>query len=168
MQTYATAADRTNQWPAPWEGALSYLMDSHTPWIYRAGAWHGIPLGYSASAIGPASAATITQNTTVLTLAAPVAAGRRYRVTAQLGGSQSGVASATTFYQLSGPIDSAQGRFAQWTTVAANALMYGSAAWPYSPVTAATPTWGLFGFTTSGSVAVGANTALILLEDIGS
>ena len=38
VQTYANAADRTNQWPAPNEGAVSWLMDSHSPWIYRGGA----------------------------------------------------------------------------------------------------------------------------------
>ena len=52
-QVFATAADRSNQWPAPNDGAMSYLADTGTPWQYRAGAWHGIPLGYMASGYGP-------------------------------------------------------------------------------------------------------------------
>ena len=42
VQTFASAADRTNQWPNPTEGSLSWLDDVDALQIYRAGVWGSV------------------------------------------------------------------------------------------------------------------------------
>lgn len=97
MQTFASAADRTNQWPAPNDGALSWLVDTRTPWVFRAGAWRGIPLGYLATATGPASQVDCgTALVTIVSLSFPVVLGRRYRLTALINGNTITAAGAPT------------------------------------------------------------------------
>lgn len=87
MQTFASSADRTNQWPAPNEGSLSYLVDSHTPWIFRNGAWHGLPLGYLAATQASEAATARTANSFATSsnfcpATVAVASGRQYRIEA--------------------------------------------------------------------------------------
>ena len=82
VQAYDNAGARDSQWPTPKDSAVAYTADTQTVWVRRAGTWRGLPLGWIAQTVGPASAVNVAQNTTIITLAAPVVAGRRYRLSA--------------------------------------------------------------------------------------
>jgi hypothetical protein len=68
VQCFASATDRTNQFPNPQPGAVSFTEDSKTLWVYLNGTWQ--PLTPTATATGIASLALPTagtQNSTVVT-----------------------------------------------------------------------------------------------------
>ena len=168
MEVFASASDRTNQWPSPNEGAQSWLMDSHTPWVYRAGAWHGIPMGYVGSTIGPATTvdgATTAAN--VITLAANVVASRRYRLSATIWGQQITAASTGSYFQITGLIDSAQGRFVQAAPAVSQYIM-GSAVFTYTAATTGVQSWIIQAVAGAGALRTLQNQATLLLEDMGS
>lgn len=53
VQTFANAADRTNQYPNPTEGSMSYLEDRKLLYVYRSGAWQPVgPQGWAGMAVG--------------------------------------------------------------------------------------------------------------------
>src|SRR6478672_4026308 len=56
IASFPSAAARdtgAGSWTAPQDGAMSWLLDSSTPWVYRAGAWKPHPLGVLAVGTGP-------------------------------------------------------------------------------------------------------------------
>ena len=167
MQTFASAADRTNQWPAPNDGALSWLVDSHTPWVYRAGAWRGLPAGFVASASGPASQTDCGASmTTLVTLNANVVAGRKYRLNAYAFGSQQ-TATGNNTAQV-GAAD--LGTMRLWTVVSATG---GSATAGGISLLVTAATTGARAFTlqasaTAGVFRVTAGTCEVSLDDLGS
>ena len=165
MQTFANVGDRTNQWPAPNEGALSFLVNSHTPFIFRSGAWHGLPIGYVISGTGPAAQTDYTVLAAVVSVAAPVGVGRRYRLTANLSGTQT-TAGATAIR-----IHDDQGLdtfiFNQ-AGLAANAPIVANGVALYTPTTTKTATLQLqANAATGGTLRVAANAASLIVEDIG-
>lgn len=130
-----------------------------------------MPLGWIAQTVGPASAVNVAQNTTIITLAAPVVAGRRYRLSAFAAGSQQTTASTNTYFNLGGPNDNPQGRFYQMpgpSGVAVGGYTAATGVWPYTPSSSATQTWTLSGFCSAGTISVAVNQCHILLEDIGA
>lgn len=178
MEVFASASDRTNQWPSPNEGAQSWLMDSHTPWVYRAGAWHGIPMGYVASGTGPATVVNVGSTvTTVVTITFPVVAGRRYRVS-----SNSNAAQATTTGNVRVLLAYAASGGAAITADPTGTAVYlvvqnsapvgvgvvGSAMQLVTCTTSGTLTANLNASTTAGTYNYTANSASIFAEDIGS
>lgn len=168
INCFASTADRDTQWPTPHEGSECFTVDTGSPWIYRAGAWHGRPKGYVASAVGPVSAVSVASNTTIMSLTAPVVVGRKYRISTYAGGTQQTSTGANVFFGLTGPIDSAQGRFTQSNAVPASTFNCGAGVYLYSATATGNQTWTLFGFTSAGTNAVSLNSCFILLEDMGS
>jgi hypothetical protein len=71
VNRFASAADRTSQWPTPHDGAVSYLEDTDLFYGYSKGAWQ---------VLGPAAATLLTANGT----AGTVPTGQTYN---PLGGS---------------------------------------------------------------------------------
>ena len=60
VEVFVNAQDRSRQWPTPLEGARSWLDDQHSLWVFKGGAWRSPPLGWVASALGPATAVDVT------------------------------------------------------------------------------------------------------------
>jgi len=175
MQTFASAADRTNQWPAPTEGAQSWLVDSHTPWVFRGGVWRGIPMGWIASIVGPASMVSVgTTLAPVLSLSAPLIAGRRYRAFCQVASSQQ-TANGQPMSQLNSgnPANIPAGIVRPyWSGVSGNwlqtAAIVGVGVWVFVAAATATETFTFSAMTSAGTNQTGANSAQIAVEDIGS
>ena len=172
MQVFASAADRANQWPAPNEGAQSYLMDSHTPWIYRSGAWHGIPVGYLGATLGPASQTDVSAAATTVVSVGPVAlvVGRRYRVSAQsLASQQTAVGTCTISMASTG--GSLPGgstiRLATVVSAGGGQAVTGSAVWTFT-ASLASDTFIVQGNTSAGVLRFGASATQLTVEDIGS
>ena len=165
MQTYATLGDRTNQWPAPWEGALSYLMDSHTPWLYRSGAWHPLPIGFLISGTGPPTQTDYTVLASVVSLAAPVVSGRRYRISANLSGTQQTAGATAIRIHDDQSLDTFifnQAGLAASAPIVANGVAL------YVPTSTKTATLALqANAATGGTLRVAANAASLFVEDIG-
>ena len=128
------------------------------------------PRGWVAQTVGPVSTVSCGATaTTIMSLTATLAAGRRYRLSVFAWGAQAGSV-GTAFFGLSSTanIDSAQGRLAQITGLAVGSFLVGTAVWTYTPTAASSQTWTLQGTTSAGSLAVSANQCSMLLEDIGS
>lgn len=169
MQAFASASDRTNQWPSPNEGAQSWLLDSHTPWIYRAGAWHGLPLGYLGSVVGPATQTDCGATaTTVLSVPVAVTAGRRYRVSAQTLASQQTATGnpVANLVDSAGYIVAVRVFFAIGLAVG-NAIT-GSAVVSLAATTTATVTFSVTASSSAGVIRFGASQSQLTVEDIGS
>lgn len=168
MQTFSSASDRTNQWPSPNEGALSFLVDSRTPWIFRSGAWHGLPMGMIVPRTqGPASQIDCGAAwTTVLTLNVPVVNGRSYR------------ASASAYTQQQTATGAAQSRLNEATAGSANLFWLGGfAAGQYAMATGllvwtatstATTAVTLQGTSSAGVLRFAPGNSWMAVEDIGS
>ena len=170
MEVFASASDRANQWPSPNEGAQSWLMDSHTPWIFRSGAWHGLPVGYLGSGLGPASQTDVGATaTTVASVAAALVVGRRYRVSAQALASQQ-TAVGTPNITLSSAGGSLPGgstiRLATTVSASIGQAVTGAAVWTFT-ATLASDTFNVQGVTTAGVLRFGANATQMTVEDIG-
>ena len=168
-QVFATSADRTNQWPAPLEGAMSWLADSGTPWQYRAGAWHGVPLGFVASVVGPATQVDCAATpVTVISMPAPLVAGRYYRVSAQALLSQQN-AVGTPLAQL---VDSATYtpgiRVVYWSNLAVTVAASGSGVWTFAATSSGSVTFSIKGSANTGTARFSVNASQITVEDIGS
>lgn len=169
LQTFASAADRTNQWPAPNEGAQSWLVDTRTPWIYRNGVWRAMPLGFVGQATGPATTTTFTANATIASLVVAMVAGRRYRFTGYGTGS---ITTATVIVRV-GAFDPASGSAWIWYDAAARpsstvgAQVGGTGVGYY---TAPTTGNGTFLITYSGGSGwtVQANACVLTVEDVGN
>jgi hypothetical protein len=54
VQSYASQADRAQQWAAPRNGSMSYTADTDEFWVFRGGVWSRLPAGYVGGAMGPA------------------------------------------------------------------------------------------------------------------
>jgi hypothetical protein len=166
MQTYASAADRTNQWPTPNEGALSFLVDSHTPFIFRSGAWHPLPIGFVAGVVGPAAQIDCgSAGATVVSLAPILTAGRRYRVHAYATGGQQ-TATGSNIASLNGVDLGAPRLWTNTNDIAGNAR---SAALSVQYTAAATGahTFSVVILATAGVFRVTANTCELSVDDIG-
>ena len=165
MQTFATAGDRTNQWPAPNEGALSFLVDSHTPWLFRSGAWHPLPIGYLGSATGPASQTDYSAPTTVVAVSVPVVLGRRYRINGICSAQQVSATGASVL-RIRDDVGVDTILF-NGTAVAVGTPMVANGAALYVPTSTKTAGISLMANTNAGAVRVAANAAVIFVEDIG-
>lgn len=78
VEVFKNAPDRTNLWPTPLEGARSWLLDTHTLWVYTNGAWLSPAYGYVGSLTGPATAINAPSGQSTVLLALPLTvAGRR-------------------------------------------------------------------------------------------
>ena len=174
QNVFASAADRDAQWPAPLDGARCFLLDTLTPWIRRGGAWHGSPAGFVVSATGPATQTDCGSAgaTAVTTPGFAVTAGRRYRATCFVNGSQvtaTGGVTSTNLSVVSGPI----------TVDAGNAWISYNSSVPTGTVIIAGPSYTLTatgtgnavlkvtGSASSGALRFGANSAALSIEDIG-
>lgn len=61
VQTFASAADRTSQYPTPLDGAMSYLEDTDNLYVYSKGAW--LIAAPGAVSFGASASVTIPANT---------------------------------------------------------------------------------------------------------
>lgn len=163
FMTFANAADRTNQWPVPSEGGLSFLMDTRTPWIYRQGAWRGLPLGYIAQATNSVLF-DVTGLIAVVTIAFTAAAGRAYRVTARCYGTITLAGSGG--YRIRVVAPAADTMFTQWTAAPIDAIVTASGATLVQATTTGTLTVQLVANMT-GYVRIQAGDAFLFVEDIG-
>ena len=96
LQAFANASARSQQWPSPLEGARSWLVDSHTLWIFTNGGWRSPAGGFVASALGPAASTNCPsgQATTLLSLPLTVVGQRRLRMEFQWAGANTYAGSA--------------------------------------------------------------------------
>ena len=165
MQTFASAADRTNQWPSPNEGALSFLVDSHTAFLFRSGAWHGLPMGFRASGTGPASQTDYQALTAVVTVSVPVGLGRRYRVTANINGTQQTAGATAIRIHDDQSLDTF---IFNQSGLAVSAPIVANGAALYVPTTTKTASLQItVNAATGGTLRVAANAASLFVEDIG-
>ena len=170
MQVFASVADRANQWPAPNEGAQSYLMDSHTPWIFRSGAWHGLPMGYVGSVVGPATQTDCGATaTTVMSVPIAVVAGRRYRVSAQaLASQQTATGNPVANIADTGGYVPGTVRVFFAIGLTGGTAITGSAVYSLLATSTATVTFSLTGNSSAGVCRFGASQSQLTVEDIGS
>lgn len=172
VQAFTNTADRATQWPTPLDGSMSYTTDTGSLWVRRAGVWKMLPLGFIASAIGPATAVACGQTpATILSLTAPLTAGRRYRLTVWSFGQQSATASADTRTTIASALANLPAgiRVMAETPGPASAFMSAGFAWVFTASTTATDTFTLAGqSTTGGTFTATANLSQIALEDIGA
>ena len=169
VQQFDSVTDRNTQWPTPKDGAMAYTVDTGTLWVRRAGTWKMVPLGYVASQVGPA--ATVTSGataTTIVSLTAPVTAGRRYRLNVFAFGQQA-AAVGNSYFQLASAanIDSIQNRFVHQNGLPVGSYLIGSAAYLYTPGSSGSQTWTIQGVASAGSISTIANTCVMSVEDIG-
>ena len=174
--TFANAGARSQQWPAPLEGARSFLLDTHTPWTFTNGKWRGDALGYVGTATGPASQLDVpTGNALALvSLTVPVLGGRRYRIdgyanTVNVGGGIAGY--AALFMSLSGMAPGI-GTFylAENYGLAPGAPFLGNGAAIYHPTGSGSTTVVLYAGAFSGLVVLraAAQSARLTLSDLGA
>jgi hypothetical protein len=177
INCFNSTADRDTQWLTPHEGAECFTVDTGSPWVYRAGAWHGRPKGYVASVIGPAANTDCTPEITVMSVAFPVVIGRRYRITGFINGGQVTAAgsprarlTAPTGGPLTFDLTSGNGTWVSFaaTSVAAGVSVVESAAHTATATATGTATVNLTGSAGTGALRVNANACQILIEDIGS
>lgn len=74
VQCFASAADRTSQFPVPHEGAMTFLEDTHWLYVYAAGDWRvvrggGVPHQMAAGVVN-LHLASNTQDTVAVTFPA--------------------------------------------------------------------------------------------------
>jgi hypothetical protein len=164
--SFATAAQRTSDWPAPQDGALSWLADSHTPWVYRGGGWKALPLGMLGAAIGPGTSIDVTTAQTVVQVVASVVAGRRYRIFGVASGSQVTATGPIVYFHL---LDGDGGvvRFTQATNLASGSALVGAGSMLWTAATTKSATVALQAVASAGALRITANQARIELEDIG-
>jgi len=168
MIAFTNAAQRTADWPAPADGARSWLLDSHTPWVFRGAAWHPLPLGSLGSATGPASQTDVGATvTTLVTLSVPVVAGRRYRIYGGGSGSQVTATAAVSYWQISDG-DGGNTRVAQANQLLAGQALVGWGQATYAPAASKTAVITLQGFATASATRVSANTCQLSIDDIGA
>ena len=168
VQTYPNASTRTLQWPNPAEGARSFLMDSHTAWTFRNGAWRGDPTGFAATVTGPPSAMNITAgDAIVVSLPTVLSATRRYLVAATALGTQNyngpGVAA---YFRLDG-IDRSTHYLGNWYNPPFGAILIG-----YTEVGLTSPglspnTIRITGYS-NGTLSVAANSCRLTVTDVGA
>ena len=72
VQVFANASTRSQQWPTPLEGARSWLMDSHSLWVYSQGKWASPAAGFVASAVGPATSVNCPSGQTTVLVSVPL------------------------------------------------------------------------------------------------
>ena len=168
---FASVADRNSQWTTPPEGAQCVTLDTGSPWIYRAGAWHGRPAGLVSSISGPITVVSCGSTaTTVLSLAGvPLVAGRRYRVTCNILGQQVTAQSGQTYSVINdtaGGIPSGMRVFTE-NPLNLNAYTTHSWGWVFTAASTVADTITMTALTTAGSFTVLANDSQIAVEDIG-
>lgn len=165
-QVFATAADRANQWPAPNDGAMSYLADTGTPWQYRAGAWHGVPMGYIASGTGPAATTDCPAAGAVVASINPVlVAGRRYRISVEGYGTQILAVGNSTMRLVFG-VGYTYLTYTAAAPVSSLVMCNGLVVWLAS-ANGPTP-FSANGLATAGAMRIQANVIVMTCEDIGS
>ena len=129
------------------------------------------PRGRVATTTGPSTAVVCNQTpTTIITLAAALTAGRRYRVTVFSFGQQSATASADTRTTISDTLGNlpAGVRVLAESPGPASAFLSASFVWDFTAAGSATDTFTLAGqSTTTGTFTATANLSQISLEDIG-
>ena len=175
VMTFANAAQRGQQWPAPLDGARSFLTDLHSLWTYRDGAWRGDPTGYVGTARGPASQTDVANGTAValVSLTVPVIGGHRYLIdgyanTLNVGAGIAGY--AALFMSLSGMAPGI-GTFwlAQNYALAPGAPFAGNATALYHPNGSGSTTIALYAGAYSGLVVLRAaeQAAALTVTDLG-
>lgn len=127
------------------------------------------PRGYVAGVFGPASAFNAASGT-VLTLAIPVTAGRRYRVDAyNLATQQSASGNAVcTMTDSGGYFNGNLWRLWQVTGLVANNNGGGGSARTFAATASGTVTVTMAASTSAGTLSIGANWCWITAEDIGT
>ena len=130
------------------------------------------PRGWVASAVGPASQVNAgTTQTTVLQLTAALVAGRRYRVSVQVLGSQQGASGQpqATFTDSAGLVPVGIVRpFWTGAAIVATTAVPGNGMWTFVAAATGNDIFTLTVGSTAGTCQVGVNAAQISLEDIGS
>lgn len=175
VNVFNTAADRDSQWPTPHEGSMCYQLDSHTPWMYRSGAWHGIPLGIVGFATGPTSQTDYTAFVTVSGAAVTFTAqpGRRYIAHCFATGTIISAASAGALASMRSSVggDRADPINTAGQSVPANSALTGAAFMNITNSGAShSETVGMSASNTPATAAlrVGANAMSVIVLDIGS
>ena len=126
------------------------------------------PAGYVASVVGPATAVSCGSSlTTVLTLAAPVVAGRWYRVSAAITNGQQQTSPATSVRYAVNPNPMSNGYFAMSASLAASAYLSGSISYLWQAPTTTTQTFTVQALTNAATLLVAVNYATIAVEDAG-
>lgn len=124
------------------------------------------PRGYQGDVVGPASQLNLgATQVTIVSLAVPMVAGRRYRANATLYGIQQTATGACVAQFVRPDNNLVNQLFNQ--SLAAGAWGVGSTTMTYSPTTTGTGTWVMRGSTSGGSFAIGAGQGTIVVEDIG-
>lgn len=166
INVFADAPSRDSQWPSPHEGSECYTLDTSSPWVYRAGAWHGRPKGYVASVLGPASQVNCaTTGTQLLALTATLVLGRRYLVTGSVLGTQT-TAGAGPRTDLGG-VDAGSRIVWGGASVIANGVVGGGFANQLTPNATGARTVTLTGYAGVGTFNIGPGNAELVITDIG-
>ena len=163
---FNTPADRDAQWPTPADGAVCYILSNPGLWLRRGGTWKALPLGYLASATGPATQTDYGALTVVTSVSFPVIQNRRYRINASCVGNQITATGPSVFCRLADD----QGQLLYLfniTNLATGSAAAGSAAMLYTPTTTKTATIQLYVSANAGGLRLIANAGSIFAEDIG-
>jgi len=87
VQVFASAAERTSQWPSPPEGAPSYLVDTPgVTWVYSSSTWRpsaarGVPVAPALTTAGMTPTDSTVVDVPGLSVTFNALAGRYYRYT---------------------------------------------------------------------------------------
>ena len=135
-----------------------------------AGVPANAPRGFIATAIGPASQTDVSGQTVVLTLTAPLVAGRRYRVTGQAWSiQQTSTGNATIMLvdtlgllPITGNL-----RLSSLLSLVATGGAPGVATWTFTATASGNDTFNMTGQTSAGTLRFPASSSQIVVEDIG-
>lgn len=166
INCFASTADRDTQWPSPHEGSHCVTVDTGSRWVYRSGAWHGIPMGYVAQIVGPATqincGSTLTQ---LITFSPVLTAGRLYRVYAYGIGTNTGA--GIPRIDITG-LDRGTFRMTPGIQSAVNGVFGASGVGLVTPSTSGARAITMFGTSTVSTFNVGVNAVEMSIDDIGS
>ena len=166
INCFDNAAARDSQWPSPHDGSVCYLADGTGLWARRAGVWRGLPMGYMAQAVGPATQTdSAAGGVTLVSVTVPTIAGRRYRISTFAVGTQVSTAS-TSYYQVLGPTDLGYQRFAMVVSAAVGAVIMGTGVNTYLAAASGNQTWGVQ--SVGSTLRTTPSSAQVTVEDIGS
>lgn len=169
-QSYASQADRNTQWPTPRTGATCYTADTDEFWIYRAGAWKRLPVGFLSTNTGPGLQTDCTASlVSLLQVSITAKVGRHYLVNAYVNGRQiTNGGTGITGAQVS---DDQGGQ--QWIAYAnnlpVNFVQLGSTSYLYTPTSTKTG-WvriSAQSSATGGAIRFGVNACRLTVSDLG-
>jgi hypothetical protein len=169
IQSYASAADRDQQWAAPRNGSIAYTVDTDEFWVRRGAAWSRLPAGYVGGARGPAAITNATSAwTTLIQYNWPVKINRHYLVIGYANGAQQTKGGAVTGAILTDDQGGSQ-YICYDNALAVGASLLGTTTYIYTPTSTKTAWIKLQAHTLAvgGSYYFPANICSVFVTDVG-